>query len=191
MVKKILFTIAVVAFLTASVQAIDPGKDNRKFDGQWPFEYIFVEVCTMPILIDVGYFVQMDKCGDYKIKLKQVPCGTIGKNATKDFPCYEDCESIKVRANFEVKMGGEVDETISPKWWTDGDWKVVYGDCGEGCAPDIVPGDGKWYTKKVCVRAWDIKIWEAGNAQGQDEYHVADLMVTVKPTQGEWWEGKP
>lgn len=190
MVKKILFTIAVVAFLTASVQAVDPGKYKEKFDGQWPFEYIFVEVCTIPILIDVGYFVQMEKCGDYKIKLKQVPCGDIGKSATTDFPCYEDCESIKVRANFEVKMGGEVDETISPKWWTDGDNKVVYGDCGEGCAPDIVPGDGEWYEKKVCVRAWDIKIWNASNAQGQDEYHVADLMITVKPTQGEWWEGK-
>jgi len=41
MVKKILFTIAVVAFLTASVQAVDPGKYKQKFDGMWPFEYIF------------------------------------------------------------------------------------------------------------------------------------------------------
>jgi hypothetical protein len=190
MVKKILFTIAVVAFLTASVQAVDPGKYQQKFDGQWPFEYIFVEVCSIPILIDVGYFVQLEKCGDYKIKLKQVPCGDIGKSTTGDFPCYEDCEDIKVRANFEVKMGGEVDESISPSWWKDGDNKVVYGDCGQGCSPDIVPGDGAWHTRKVCVRAWDIKIWNAAGAQGQNEYHVADLLITVKPTQEPWWEGQ-
>ena len=191
MVKKIIFTILVVAFLTASVQAVDPGKYKQKYDGYWPFEYIFVEVCSIPILIDVGYFVQLEKCGDYKIKLKQVPCGDIGKSATKDFPCYDDCTSIKVRANFEVKMGGDVDETNSPSWWKSGDNDVYYGDCGEGCAPDIVPSDGNWHEKKVCVKAWDIKIWNASNAQGENEYHVADLLITVKPTQGESWETGP
>jgi hypothetical protein len=180
MVKKTLFAIAVVAFLAGSVQAVDPGQYKIKDDDMWPYEYIFVEICTIPILMDVGYFVQLEKCGDYKIKLKQVPCGDIGKSATGDFPCYDDCETIKVRANFEVKLGGNIVNKVS--WWGDGD--VYYGDCGEGCVPDVVPGDGNWHTRKVCVKAWDIKIWEAGAAQGQDEYHVADLEITVKPTQG-------
>ncbi len=184
MVKKILFTIAVVAFLTASVQAVEPGDYQKKYDGMWPYEYIFVEICSIPILIDVGYFVQLDDCGDYKIKLQQVTCSTIDKDNTTDFPCYDGCVSIKVRANFEVKMGGDVDESNSPNWWKDGDNDVYYGDPGEGLNPSVVPGDGEWHTRKVCVMAWDIAIWDAANAQGEDEYHVADLLITVKPTQG-------
>ena len=184
MVKKILFTIAVVAFLAGSVvEAVDPGKYKIKDDDMWPFEYIYVAVCEdIKILMDVGYFVQMEKCGDYKIKLKQVTCSSIGKSNVGDFPCYEDCETIKIRANFEAKLGGKVTSLYS--WFNKDKTKVYYGDCGEGCVPDIVPGDGAWYLKKVCVKAWDVKIWEAGDAQGQNEAHVGWLAVTVKPTQG-------
>jgi len=182
MVKKILLTIAVVAFLASSVQAVDPGKYKRKYDGMWPYEYIYVEVCTIPILMDVGYFVQLEKCGDYKIKLKQVPCGDIGKSATKDFPCYEDCENIKIRANFEAKLGGTVTSSVS--WFDAGKAKAYYGDCGEGCIPDIVPPDGNWHEKKVCVQAWDVEIWDASNGQGENEFRGGDLEITVKPCQG-------
>lgn len=183
MVKKILFTIAVVAFLAGSVQAVDPGKFQIKDDNMWPFEYIYVDLCdNIKIFMDVGYFVQMEKCGDYKIKLKQVDCDSIGKSNTGDFPCYEDCETITIRANFEAKLGGDVESIVS--WFDDGNTKVVYGDCGEGCVPDIVPPDGNWYEKKVCVRAWDVKIWKAQDSQGQNEAHVGWLTVTVKPTQG-------
>lgn len=184
MVKKILFTIAVVAFLAGSVQAVDPGDSSIKDDGTWPYEYIFVDICTIPIKIDVGYFVQLEDCGDYKIQLQQVECESIDRNNTKDFPCYDGCVLIEIRANFQVQMGGDVDETISPQWWKDGDNDVYYGDCGQGCAPSIVEGDGEWHEKKVCVKAWDIKIWDAAGQQGENEFHVADLVVTVKPTQG-------
>ncbi len=184
MVKKVLFTIAVVAFLTASVQAVDPGKNMQKFDGSWPFEYIFVPVCSIPILMDVGYFVQLEKCNDYKIKLKQVPCDTIGKSTTGDFPCYDDCEEIKIRANFDAKLGGDVKNKVS--WFDAGDEDVYYL-ADEGLVADEIPGDGEWHTRKVCVKAWDIQIWEAGE-QG-DEVKVADLWITVKPSHTPSWEG--
>ncbi len=184
MVKKILFTIAVVAFLAGSVQAVDPGKYKIKDDGMWPFEYIYVGICDeIKIFMDVGYFVQMEKCADYKIKLKQVECTSIGKNNTKDFPCYEDCETIKVRANFDAKLGGTVRSIVG--WFNKDNTKVYYRDCAkEGCVPDIVVGDGSWHETKVCVRAWDVQIWNAGEAQGQNEAHVGYLTVTVKPAQG-------
>ena len=182
MVKKILFTIAVVTLLAVTVQAADPVffAGAIKDDDMWPFEYIYVDLCTMPILIDVGYFVQVKDCGDRKIKLKQVPCESIGKGGK--FPCYEDCESIEVRANFEAKLGANVSSSVS--WFNAGNASAYYGDCGEGCVPDIVPGDGAWHTKKVCVRAWEVSIWNAGEAQGQNEARIGDLTITVKPTQG-------
>jgi len=197
MVKKILFTIAVVAFLTASVQAVDPGKYKQKFDGMWPYEYIYVPVCEIKVLMDVGYFVQLEKCGDYKIKLKQVPCDDdldpYPKNAVKDFPCYRDCEEIKIRANFEAKLGGKIVNEV--QWFADGDAKVYYEGIDPGDIPDVIDGDGEWHKRKVCIKAWDIRIWEAG--QQGNEVEVAKLWITVKPNQvyesweGEWQGGGP
>jgi len=184
MIKKILFTIAVVAFLTASVQAIDPGA-TQKWDGMWPYEYLAVPVCTIPVLMDVGYFVQVKDCGDRKIKMKQVTCESIGK-AADTFPCYDGCTNFEVRANFEAKLGGKLINKV--KWFDDGDDSVYYASTGEGISPDIVPGTGVWFTRKVCVKAWNIQIWNAG-AQG-DELQVASLQITVKPTQAPWWEGQ-
>jgi len=189
MVKKILFTIAVVAFLAASVQAVDPGVNMKKFDGMWPYEYIYVPVCSIPIVIDVGYFVQLEKCGDYKIKLKQVACDSVnddvefGKSTTGDFPCYLDCEEFKIRANFEVKLKGKVENKVS--WFKEAS---AYFLAAPGVTPTIVVGNEGWQTRKVCVKAWDIQIWNAGTQN--NETPVADLWITVKPNQlSESWEG--
>ena len=197
MVKKILFTIAVVAFLATSVQALDPGHYAQKFDGMWPYEYIMVPVCSIKVVMDVGYFVQLDDCGDYKIELKQVPCDDgdndpYPKNNEKDFPCYRACDTIKVRANFEVKLGGKIVDEVD--WFAEGDAKVFY-EAETGILPDVVVGDGNWHTRKVCIKAWDIQIWKAG-AQG-NKIEVAKLWVTVKPNtidpswEGEWQGGGP
>jgi hypothetical protein len=186
MVKKILFTIAVVAFLTASVQAVEPGEYMKKYDGMWPYEYIYMPVCTIPVVMDVGYFVQVTNCSDRKIKLKQVPCADNldphPKDPVKDFPCYRACSEIKIRANFQAKLGGTLIDEVS--WFADGDYKVYY-EAGVGETPDVIEGDGVEYKRKVCIKAWDIKIWNAGG-QG-DEVPVAKLQVTVKPTQSEVW----
>jgi len=187
MVKKILFTIAVVAFLAVTVQAADPGSKvifpgGIKADDMWPFEYVYVEMCTMPILMDVGYFVQVHECHKRKIKLVQVTCESIGKEG-KHFPCYEDCDTIKVRANFRAQLGGNVTSSVS--WFNKDKTSVYYRDCiGDACVPNIIEGDGDWHETKVCVRAWEVKIWDAGDDQGDNEATVGTLAVTVKPTQG-------
>jgi len=179
MAKKILFTIAVVAFLTTSVRAIDP-VNPRKFDAFWPYEYIAVPICVIPIVIDVGYFVQLDDCGGRKIKLVQVACDTIGKSNTDNFPCYKDCETIKLRANFEVKLGANIINKAA--WWGDG--SAYYESPGPGIIPDVVPGDGAWHERKVCVNAWNVKVWSAPMG---DEISIARLEITVKPNTGPVW----
>jgi hypothetical protein len=191
MVKKILFTIAVVAFLTATVQAVEPGDYSKKYDGMWPYEYIYIPVCTIPVYMDVGYFVQVTNCKDQKIELKQVPCDDDDngndphtKDPIKDFPCYRACTEIKVRANFEAKLSGEIINEV--QWFKDGDAKVYYN-AAEGVTANIIPGDGVEYKRKICIKAWDIKIWNTG-AQG-NKIKVADVQVTVKPTQAESWQG--
>ncbi len=176
MVKKVLIAIAVVALLATTVQAYDPVKNPAikkdssngvKKDNWWPFEYVALDLCIMPIYMEIGMYVQMEKCNEKKIELKQVPCDVIGQGADK-FPCYLDCESFNIRANFEVKLGTRLEKTSSAIK----DWEAYYdGD-------SLVPGDGNWYSRTVCVKAWNSEIWTV--APG-DKVQVGNLSITVKP----------
>jgi hypothetical protein len=167
MVKKTLLAVALVAFLATVVQAADP---SIKEDDSWPGHWVWdtQDICTMPIYMDVGMFVQVEKCNERKIELKQVDCGSIGKGGG-DYPCYKDCDVVKVRANFEVKLGTSLTKsTGSPI----DSWSAYY----EG--GDVVAGDGAYHGMTVCVSAWKTKIW---NAAPGDKVPVGDLTITVKP----------
>ena len=181
MVKRTLIAIALVAFLASTAPAaievyywgaID--KDTGvKVDGNekvyWPYEYKALDVCSMPVKMEIGMFVEVQDCTDKKIILKQVDCGDIGKGGG-DFPCYLDCESFSVRANFDVKMGARLEKDSSQpvidKW-------EAYYDGG-----DVVPGDGSNHEVKVCVKAWKAQLWKGSYGS---EVKVGTLFVTAKP----------
>jgi hypothetical protein len=180
MVKRTLIAIALVAFLASSAPAgfevhywgpIDDAH-GIKVDGHeevfWPYEYKALKVCEMPILMEIGGYVEVEDCDDNEIILKQVPCDEISKGGD-DFPCYVDCEEIKIRANFDVKLGTEVIK-VGPVL------DEVEGFYDGGL--DTVPGDGNWYKRDVCVRAWKAKLWDGTVG---DEVKVGLLQVTAKP----------
>ena len=178
MIKRTLIAIAVVALLATSAHAaleehyFPIGNDHAvKVDGsdkvRWPYEYKALTVCTIPIKMHVGMYVQVKDCKKKKLILQQVDCGDIGKKDS-EYPCYLGCVSFSVRANFEVKMGTDLEkvgDTIN-KW-------DAYYDGG-----DIVPGDGDYHEVKACVKAWSTTIYKA--APG-DEVDVGLLHITVKP----------
>jgi hypothetical protein len=187
MIKRTLIAIAVVALLATSAHAawvedpFDPhyftDGDHRavKVDGKdkpeirWPYEinYKPLVICNIPIKMKVGMYVQIEDCKKKKLVLEQVDCGDIGKGA-KDYPCYLDCVDLKVRSNFEVKMGANlIKEGDVIKEWS------AYYDGG-----DVVPGDGDFHTVKLCVKAWKTQIYKASPG---DEVHVGSVDVTVKP----------
>ena len=97
MIKKCLIAIAVVAMLATTVQAISVPDGSIKFDPQtdptgWPWTrttvYDKYEICKIDVKLEVGYFVQIDDCGDIDaLKLKQVNCDVIGQSSSK-FPCH-------------------------------------------------------------------------------------------------------
>jgi hypothetical protein len=181
MLKRTLIAIAVVALLATSAHALGPdpwtGKqgdhtgikvDQVNMEIIWPFEYKALDLCVIPVYMKVGYFVQVEKCYDRKIKLVQVNCADIGKNASGDWPCYLDCENVKIRANFEAKLGLKK-STIGPvidKW-------EAYFDSG-----DTVDASGNWNTVTVCVKAWKAQLYK--NAPGS-EVKVGEVTITVKP----------
>ena len=167
MVKKSLIAIALLAILATTVQAGDSAANPRKFDDDWPWTYTALEICQIPVYMDVGYYVELIDCHKKSIVLKQVTCDSIGK-ASKYFPCYYGCVKFKIRANFEVKLGTKLykDNIGIIK-----SWSVALSD-------DIVPGDGSQHEIEACISAWDAEIWK--NAPG-NKVKVGELAITVKP----------
>jgi hypothetical protein len=183
MVKKTLIAMAAVVLLStvaqAALQEYYFGKDNNKFikvDGKqttrWPTEYKALTVCSIPVKMSLGMWVEVHKCGDSskKIVLEQVDCGDIGRGSG-DFPCYSDCVSFDVRANFDVKMGGNLNKNDAGNKVIDS-WDWYY----EG--DDVVPGDGAYHTVTACVKAWKAKLW---NGTPGDEVKLGTLDITAKP----------
>jgi hypothetical protein len=182
MVKKTLIALAVVAILTTSAHAalsewyLDGGDSSAvKVDGKdqptfrWPYTISFkaLKICTIPIKMDVGMYVQVIDCDKKKIVLTQVDCGDIGQGSDK-YPCYLGCVEFDVRANFEVKLGSSLNKTSD----IIKDWASYY----EG--GDVVPGDGNNKKVKLCVKAWSAQLYK--HAAG-DQVDVGSVDVTVKP----------
>jgi hypothetical protein len=173
MVKKSLIVIALMGFLATTVMAGDLAKNPWKFDDEWPstvvITYEAFEICQIPVYMDVGMYVEMENCGKEEIMLEQVPCADIGKGGG-DFPCYHDCEDIKLRANFDVQLG-----LVKYKIGTvidDGKWKAYF----QGA--DTIVGDGNYHTVTVCVDAWSANIYSVSPG---DKVLVGEVAVTVMP----------
>ena len=194
MLKRTLIAIAAVALLVGTAQGAleiydtwdhdsDPntaevptpmkwGNHSAvKVDGsqtvRWPFEYTALEICRIPVLMKIGMFVKVTDCKKKKIVLEQVDCGDLGLGAG-DFPCYFDCETIAVAANFDVKIGVKLYKigTVLNK-------TSAYVD-----GSDVVPGDGNNHNVSVCVKAWQTQIQKG--AVG-DTTKVGELSITAKP----------
>lgn len=136
-------------------------------------KYAAMDICTFPVFLEVGHFVQFKDCNKCKIELKQVGCSEIGQASDK-FPCYKGCVTIKIRANFPAilsaslnKSGGDVD---IPKeinlYWEDG-VNTIQGDKGE------------WEELKLYLEAWDVKIWKSGGNVGTVK--VGEITIKVRP----------
>jgi hypothetical protein len=180
MVKRTLIAIAVVALLATSAQALGPEPhtgggnspaikvNHQKMHVMWPFEYKALDLCVIPVYMNVGYYVQIEKCNERKIKLQQVPCDELVKGGS-DWPCYSDCEDIKIRNNFEVKLGCKLENRASVI-----DKKACFFKGG-----DVIQPSAGWQKITVCVELWKTKLWN-GQSPGA-EVKVADLHITVKP----------
>ena len=184
MLKRTLIAITVVALLgsTAALAlgpdphtGTDQGNQGIKVDRMnmniyWPFEYKALDLCAIPVFMDVGVMVQVNECHKRKIVLKQVECGDIGKSSSADWPCYTDCETVKVRSNINVVLGLNKDKNDSGVL---DQWSAYFKD-----GNNTVDGLAGWTNIVVCVDAWRTNLYEA--APGT-EVRVGTVTVTVKP----------
>jgi hypothetical protein len=190
MVKKCLIAIAVVALFASTVQAVTVNGAN-KFEGTWPWTktYKEVQICTFPVILVVGHYVQVVNCGDLEMRLEQVNCESIDKNDDDHFPCYGDvddsqehgpaCVDIEVRSNFDAEFGASFDGEL-------GDVNIIGGHSLSWPNGKIVLA-GEETTLKLCMTAWSVRLWESGGTDGTKK--VGMITLDVKPeteTGGDW-----
>jgi hypothetical protein len=170
MVKKCIIALAVAALMATTVQAGDPA---IKKDGDWPWEYKAIDLCTMPVYMDVGHYVQLKECNKREIKLVQVDCESIGRDSG-DFPCYSDCEDIEVRANFPAIFGATLSKIGPILKDTNLYWKDDHN--------QISGSTGSWEKLTICMDAWNAEIWRA--AEPAENAQVGEITINVKPPDG-------
>lgn len=180
MVKRIFIAIAAVVLAATSAHALGPEPDSSFIGGNasikvdierlaigFPFEYKPLDICVIPVSMNVGFFVQVEDCDSKKIELQQVDCADIGKGSS-DWPCYFDCETIRIRSNFEVKLGIKLKKE-SP---VIDQWEAYYD------GTDIITPSGDFEKVIVCVRAWKAQLHQQSPGT---EVRVGSLTITVKP----------
>jgi hypothetical protein len=184
MLKKCLFAIAVTALLICTVQAGTPKGDGGEGDYgpdcptwaykghpyPWPVEYKTVEICRIPIWMEVGFWVEIDGCEEAEILLVQTDCEEVGRDAD-DWPCYYGCTKVNVRTNFEAEIDGDV---------THSGWDMSHKELFNGEEPLVIPGDGDWHEVETCVVAYGFKLWKEAAAGVKEE--IGYLKFRVKPT---------
>jgi hypothetical protein len=211
MVKKSLIAIALVGILASTSFAGDLAKGYWKFDDGWPVDievdWTELELCQIPIYIDIGMYIELEDCGKLdkygkpikKIILEQVQCDTLTtKGHASQFPCYKGCEDLKVRSNFDAILGLKLYRRV---WGSDPEhsfistyfdyftfktlenWTAFFDDGGTAVNTWPVTGDGNANDFTVCVEAWDVNVY-VGDPEADpvsEVNRVGELAITVVP----------
>ncbi len=149
MTRTLLLSAAILPLLALS----GPAGEIKIHD--WPTEYIPQEVATIPVVMDVGYYVQVMDQDKLRIKLQQ-----------KSIREYEGCTDMVVRCNFDLTLSC----TIAPTGAVSGDYS-----CSIAPADLSVPGG----TATVCAKLTNANL--LGVPGGTANVHVATVTIKVVP----------
>ena len=152
MLRKSLIAVVSLALLPASIQAT---RRTGDFDS---ILYSPQKACVIPVIMDIGMYVEILDIRNLSIKLKQV-----------EFETFEGCTEIRIRNNFDLELGCRVKPT-----------GLVPGDFSCSIDNPKVPLDlsENVAVRKVCVKAEKVKI--LSTPPGLD-VHVADVTITIVP----------
>jgi len=152
MLKKSLFVAAAVAMLAVSVQAGEIKVHT------WPTTFVAQEICTIPVVMDVGYWIVVKDQGSNKITLTQID--------TKNF---KGCTNIKVENNFALTLTC----SIAQDGPVGGSFSCDFGP-GVGSV-DLDPGAN---TVQVCAYLSNA---DMKNSNPKSNVKVANVKIYVVP----------
>jgi hypothetical protein len=149
--KKALVAMAVVALLAVSVQA---GEIKLH---EWPCSFVSVEITSIPVVMDVGYWIKIKDQDKLKIKLVQDEA---------DIHKFKGCTNMTVENNFNVVFSCSISAT-----------GAVPGEYSCSVDPANLPAGGG--TVKVCATL--IKADLSKTPGNSKDVQVATVKVKVKP----------
>jgi hypothetical protein len=149
--KKVLLAMAVVALLAVGVQAGELKIHN------WPCSYVSQEITSIPVVMDVGYWVKIKDQDKLKIKLAQ---------DAGDIHTFSGCVDMVVETNFNVGFSCSITATGA----VPGEWSCSVNNA------NVTPPGG---TVTVCAKVIKADLSKATG--GSKDVAVATVKVKVKP----------
>jgi hypothetical protein len=147
--KKALFAVAVVAVLAVAAQA-----GEIKYH-EWPTAFVAQEIATIPVVMDVGFWVRIKDQDKLKITLKQ-----------DSIHSYSGCTNMVVETNTCVTFASSISATGK-----------VPGKYSSSVSPANVDAPGG--TVSVCANLTEADLGKVpGGSKG---VHVANVKITVVP----------
>lgn len=149
--KGCLTTAAVLAILAAGAQA----GEIKTHD--WPCQFVALEIASIPVVMDVGYYVRIKNQDWLRIKLIQ---------DEQDIHMFKGCVDMSVESNFNLTLSASISKTGA----IDGSYSVSLDptDCNAGST-----------TVKVCATLKNANL--TGQPAGTKDVQVATVKIRVKP----------
>jgi hypothetical protein len=143
--------VAVVALLAVGVQA---GEIKTH---EWPCTFVALEITSIPVVMDIGYYVRIKDQDKLKIKLVQ---------DEQDIHKFKGCTDMVVESNFNLILSASISKTGA----IDGEYSVSL---------DPSTANKGSTTVKVCATL--IKAVLTGQEAGTKDVQVATVKIKVKP----------
>jgi len=149
--KKALVAMAVVALLSVGVQA----GEIKTHD--WPCTFVALEITSIPVVMDIGYYVRIKDQDKLSIKLVQ---------DEQDIHKFKGCTDMVVESNFNLVLSCSISKT-----------GAIAGDYS--CSVDPATVNAGSTTVKVCATLTNANL--TGQAAGTNNVQVATVKIKVKP----------
>ena len=151
MLKRSLLAVAVVALLAVGVQA---GEIKTH---EWPCQFVALEITSIPVVMDIGYYVRIKDQDKLRIKLVQ---------DEQDIHKFKGCTDMVVESNFNLVLSCSISKT-----------GAIAGDYS--CSIDPATANAGSTTVKVCATLTNANL--AGQPAGAKDVQVATVKIKVKP----------
>jgi hypothetical protein len=149
--KKVLISLAVVALLAVGVQA---GEIKTH---EWPCQFVSLEITSIPVLMDIGYYIRIKDQDKLKIKLVQDEL---------DIHKFKGCTDMVVESNFNAVLSASISKT-----------GAIAGDYSVSIDPSTANKGST--TVKVCATLTNAVL--TGQDAGTKDVQVATVKIKVKP----------
>ena len=151
MLKRSLLAVAVVALLAVGVQA----GEIKTHD--WPCQFVALEITSIPVVMDIGYYIRIKDQDKLRIKLVQDEF---------DIHKFTGCVDMVVESNFNLVLSASITKT-----------GAIAGDYAVSLSTSTA--DVGSTTVKVCATLTNADL--ASQPAGTKDVQVATVKIKVKP----------